>query len=319
MLALTVNRPGAAPAANMSSTFSSPPQPTVLVVGAAGRFAGLVVPELARRGASVRALIRHEPQAASVRARGAAQIGLGDLRDLRSLDAALDGVDGVFHIGPAFAPDEAELGLNMVAAARRAGVRRFVFSSVIQPTDVALANHASKIPVEQALFASGMAFTILHPANFFQNLTGAFAGIVNSGRFAEPFPATTPIARVDYRDVAEVAALALTGDALAYGSFELCADGAATRQDIAGWIAEATGRPIEAAEARFADWSAQARTPYDPAQLAMLEKVHEHYAAQGLRGNSLTLRALLGRAPRSLRDYIHELAATAAATARTSS
>ena len=35
---------------------------TILVVGAAGKFAGLVVPELAKRGAKIRGLITHENQ-----------------------------------------------------------------------------------------------------------------------------------------------------------------------------------------------------------------------------------------------------------------
>ena len=38
------------------------PGPTILAVGAAGKYAGLVVPELARRGATVRGLIRDAKQ-----------------------------------------------------------------------------------------------------------------------------------------------------------------------------------------------------------------------------------------------------------------
>lgn len=43
---------------------------------------------------------------------------MGDLADPESLDATLtDGVEGVFHIGPVFARNEVQLGLNIVAAA----------------------------------------------------------------------------------------------------------------------------------------------------------------------------------------------------------
>ncbi|MGK9235327.1 NmrA family NAD(P)-binding protein [Inquilinus limosus] len=284
---------------------------TILVVGAAGRFAGLVVPELARRGVTVRGLVRDDAKAAMARAAGAAEIAFGDLRDRASLDAALRGADGVFHIGPAFAPDEAELGVRMVEAARQAGVRRFVFSSVIQATNTALANHASKIPVEAALHGSGLQYTILQPTNLMQNIGAAWPGVLATGVFAEPFPKTARVARVDYRDVAEAAAIALTGDRLAYGSFELCADGLPDRREIAALMGAALGRPIAAGEPSFAEWVALAKPPYDARQLGLLEKVFAHYAAHGQPGNSLVARAVLGREPRSLRAYVKELAAAA--------
>lgn len=285
----------------------------ILVVGATGRFAGLVVPELVRRGAIVRALVRDQSNTGQAQSLGAAQIAIGDLRDRGSLDLALEGIDGVFHLGPAFEPDEAAMGVAMVEASVRAGVRKFVFSSVIQPTNTRLKNHAAKIPVEDALYSSTLEYTILHPANFMQNLRSAWPVIVEHGVFSEPFPKTARLARVDYRDVAEVAAIALTEDRLAYATLELCADGRHNREEIAAMMASALGRPIEAGEISFHEWAAPARAKYTGKQLGLLAKVHEHYAAVGLGGNSLSLRAALGREPRSLRAFIEELAADATA------
>ncbi len=54
-------------------------KPLILVAGATGRFAGPVVPELEKRGATVRALLRDESKAARVRKRGASQIVTGNL------------------------------------------------------------------------------------------------------------------------------------------------------------------------------------------------------------------------------------------------
>ena len=98
---------------------------TILVVGATGRFAGLVVPELARRGARVRALIRNEARGTLAKSLGAAEIAIGDLRERGSLDQALQGTAGVFHIGPAFAPDEAAMGVSMVDFRNRHRIERF--------------------------------------------------------------------------------------------------------------------------------------------------------------------------------------------------
>ncbi|WP_457587541.1 NmrA family NAD(P)-binding protein [Ensifer canadensis] len=283
----------------------------ILVVGATGRFAGLVVPELVRRGAIVRALVREQSNTRLAQQLGAAQVAVGDLRDRESLDVALEGIDGVFHLGPAFAPDEAAMGIAMVEASVRAGVRKFVFSSVIQPTNTRLKNHAAKIPVEDALYSSPLEYTVLHPANFMQNIHAAWPGVVERGVFSEPFPRNARLARVDYRDVAEVAAIALTEDRLACATLELCAESRHDREEIAGMMASALGRPIEAGEIGFHEWAAPARARYTEHQLSLLAKVYEHYAAVGLGGNSLSLRAALGREPRSLRAFIEELATAA--------
>lgn len=280
----------------------------VLVVGAAGKFAGLVVPALRRRDVAVRALVRDEARAAVARALGATEIAIGDLRDAASLAEATRGVDGVFHIGPAFAADEAAMGVALVEAAQRSGVRKFVFSSVIQPTNIRLANHASKIAVEDALYSSRLEYTILHPANFMQNIGLAWASIRDDGCFAEPFPNDTRIARVDYRDVAETAAIALTQDRLAFATLELCA-GMYSRLDVVAALSEALGAPVAALQPGFDEWAAHARLPYGEAQLQLLAKVMEHYQAYGLGGNSLALRAALGREPRSLRAYVQDLVA----------
>lgn len=292
------------------------PNPTILAVGATGRVAGLVVPELIRRNASVRALVRDPANAEKARRLGASEVVTGDLRNRQSVERAVEGADGVFYIGPAFAPDEAAMGVAMVEAAMRAGVRKFVFSSVIQPTNMKLKNHASKVPVEDALYSTNMEYTILHPANFMQNIAAAWPSVVKDSVFSEPFPKTVKLARVDYRDVAEVAAIALTEARLSYATLELCAHGMHSRQEIVSMMSEELGRPVSAGEPTFGAWAANARLAYDDRQLQLLAKVHEHYAKYGLGGNSLALRVALGREPRSLRSFIRELALQTASADR---
>jgi uncharacterized protein YbjT (DUF2867 family) len=109
-------------------------KPLILSVGAAGRFGGLVVPELEKRGARVRGLVHTPEKTAQAKAKGASEIVVGDLRDRATLDKAVEGVQGVFYLAPAFAENESQMGLHIVDAAQRAGVPRFVFSSVIHPT-----------------------------------------------------------------------------------------------------------------------------------------------------------------------------------------
>jgi uncharacterized protein YbjT (DUF2867 family) len=278
----------------------SGPSPVILAVGAAGKFAGLVVPELAKRGAHVRGLVSKAEQISVARDHGAVEVAVGDLRDRASLDAALLGIERVFYIAPAFLSDEAEVGLAMVEAAKAAGVRRFVFSSVIHPVLTELPNHAAKGPVEQAVLDSGMEYTFLHPALFFQNYAAGWQRVVQSGVLAEPWSDATRFSRVDYRDVAEVAAIALTTGTLLYGTFELCAEGALDRREAAALIAEVLGRDIrpQRIDPDAMGPEAQPRRP-----------MFDHYDRHDLRGNALTLRTIPGREPRTLRAYFAELAA----------
>src|SRR5450755_2660886 len=138
----------------------------VLMIGATGQFAGLVVPELKKKGVVVRALVQDTNKAAIAKTKGADETVLGNLEDEESLIQASKGMDGVFHIIPAF-QDEIKIGLAMVIAAKAAGVKKFVFSSVYHPS-LSLVNHASVRPIEQAVYRSGLAFTILQPAMYMQ-------------------------------------------------------------------------------------------------------------------------------------------------------
>jgi uncharacterized protein YbjT (DUF2867 family) len=101
---------------------------TILAVGASGKFAGMVIPELARRGASVRGFVHDPNDAGTVRSQGGAEdVVIGDFADSVSVATALKGVDRVFYISPVALPNEAEVGKAFVAASIDAGVRRFVF------------------------------------------------------------------------------------------------------------------------------------------------------------------------------------------------
>lgn len=114
----------------------------ILAVGASGKFAGLVIPELVKRGSAVRGLARNEEDAGKAQELGAAEVALGDLTNAASIRAALEGIDSVFYIAPAFMQHEVNAGKAFVNAAKAAGVQRIVFSSVIHPEISDLSNHS---------------------------------------------------------------------------------------------------------------------------------------------------------------------------------
>jgi uncharacterized protein YbjT (DUF2867 family) len=280
----------------------------ILSVGATGEFASMVIPELKERGATVRALVRDDSKTAKAREQGADETVVGDLEDPASLRKAVEGVDGIFHIGPGFAPNEAQMGINIVGAAKAARVPKFVFSGVIHPSLSKMVNHSAKRPVEEALYESGLTSTILQPTMFMQNMTAAWPQILKSGRIALPYSKDVKACYVDYRDVAEAAAIALTSDKLDNGAFELCAPGEFTRVELAAMISEAAGRPIEAGVIPFDEYAKQAHLPEGPLKEG-LGTMYADYDQYGFRGgNALVLTAVLGHAPRTLQQFFRELA-----------
>jgi uncharacterized protein YbjT (DUF2867 family) len=277
----------------------------VLAIGATGQFAGLVVPALVSKDVQVRALVHDPAKQEQVRQAGADEAVQGDLRDAGSLKAALDGVDGVFLIIPAFAQDTAELGQGVVAAAQAAGVRRVVFSGVYHPT-LSLVNHAAIRPVEEALYHSELEYTVLQPAMFMQGLASGWESAVKDGTFVMPYSKDAAMTFVDYRDVAEVAATAFASDELVNGTFELAAGGTATRAELAALMSRHAGRDVTAA-----DVDPAAALGGMPAGFEKdgLQAMFADYTAHGFHGgNNLVLRTILGRAPRSLDDFFAELA-----------
>jgi uncharacterized protein YbjT (DUF2867 family) len=171
-----------------------------------------------------------------------------------------------------------------------------------------MTNHAAaKLPVEDALYSSELDFTVLQPARFMQNFERSWNDIVDNDRLAQPYALTAKMCSVDYRDVAEVAAMALTGDELSYGTFELCAPGMQDSYEVAAILSEVLGRPITAVQIPLDQYSSQLP---EGAFRDGMTRMMAHYDRHGLPGgNPLVLRAILGREPRSLAEYFRELAA----------
>jgi dihydroflavonol-4-reductase len=110
----------------------------VLVTGASGFIGWHVARKLLERGRTVRALVR--PQSRLRELEGVEQ-AKGDLRDAESLDRAVSGCEVVFHVAADYrlwARDASEMyrsnvdgTRNLLDAARRAGVARFVYTSTV--------------------------------------------------------------------------------------------------------------------------------------------------------------------------------------------
>lgn len=280
----------------------------VLMVGATLNYARHILRELKKGEIKVRALVRNRDIENLALERGADETTIVDLRDGHGLISASVGVGGVFYMGSAFALRESDIGTKVVAAAKAAGVNRFVFSSVMHPSLSKLSNHASKCPVEEALYESGMTFTVLQPAIFMQTMERGWNEVVRSGRFCLPYSRLVKMCFVDFREVAEVAALAFTSQTLDNGTFELCAPGMFNREEITALMNDALGFRVEPGEISFDAWADTKQISDGPVR-EELSHMYAEYDQHGFRGgNAVVLRCLLGREPHTLKEFFRELA-----------
>ncbi len=113
---------------------------TTLVTGATGFIGGNLARALWARGEDVRALVRPSANDLAIRETGVAQV-TGDLLDSESVQRAVAGCETVYHCAATYAfwsPHPCEVYRsnvtgteNLLDAARRAGVRRVVFTSSV--------------------------------------------------------------------------------------------------------------------------------------------------------------------------------------------
>ncbi len=110
----------------------------VVVIGGPGMLGGQVVTALLDRGKRVRALVRPASDAGQLEQAGA-EIARGDMMDPASLLGAMDGADAVVTTAAGYTRhsqgDTPEIDMagnrNLADAASRAGIRRFVLTSIL--------------------------------------------------------------------------------------------------------------------------------------------------------------------------------------------
>lgn len=171
---------------------------------------------LATHQKPVRAVVRpgsNQSRVEDLRKAGAALV-TADLKNPASLSAACAGVTTVFstasstlshHLGDTIDSVDRQGHLHLIEAAKSAGVKHFVYVS-FSPMAEDFALQRAKREVEQALVASGMAYTILRPTFFMEvwfslplgwDVAGHRARIYGSGE--------QPISWISFANVADFA------------------------------------------------------------------------------------------------------------------
>lgn len=270
----------------------------ILVTGAGGKTGRAVVGALAATGARVRALVRGREHELVLRELGAQEVVVGDLRSAADLRRAAEGTRALYHICPNVHPDELPIGRAAIAAAQAACVEHFVFHSVLHPQTETMPHHWNKLRVEEALFASGLPYTILQPAPYMQNVLAGWPAIIERGVYTVPYPVETRLSLVDLEDVARAAAVVLSGAGYQGAIYEVVGTLPMSQTEVAAILAEQLGRPVAAVSESVDTWEARVRAGgLGDAQRSTLRQMFDYYSQYGLPGNPNVLGWLLGRPP----------------------
>jgi NAD(P)H dehydrogenase (quinone) len=282
----------------------------ILVTGAAGKTGQAVIRALVARGAAVRTLVHRPEQAPEVGTLGAAEVLVGEMRDGPTMDRAAQGARAVYHICPNVHPEEVVMGQVAIAAARRAGVERFVYHSVLHPQVEAMPHHWLKMRVEAQLFASGLSFTILQPGAYMQNVLAHWDRVSHEGVYPVPYRIETRLSLVDLEDVAEVVVIVLSEPGHAGATYELAGPEALTQTEIANTLGQQLGRAVHAQAVPLEDWERGARAAgLGDYQVETLLKMFRYYAQYGFCGNPKVLGWLLGRPPTTFGEFVERVGA----------
>lgn len=214
----------------------------ILVTGATGTIARLLVDVLAGDGLPVRAVTR-DPNGAALPA--GVEVVPGDPSRPDTITAALDDVTGLFLHPRAVGTAAGDL----LELARKRGVRRVVTLSAMNVDDD-LAKQPSRFrgdrnkEVERATVASGLEWVSLRAGFFAVNALNAWGGQIHAGDVVRgPYAASTE-APIDPRDIAAVAARALLDDELVGRKPVLTGPQSLTQTEMVAIIGDAIGRPL---------------------------------------------------------------------------
>ncbi len=233
---------------------------------------------------------------AALAARGVESFATGR-QDWERLPDALAAADRVYVIAPNLHPDEPAYVGTVIEAARAAGIERLVYHSVAAPYAPDMPHHLGKARAEDLVRRSGLAWTILQPCAYVQNLVPGLQADPPALRL--PYSTETTFGLVDLTDVGEAAAVTLLEDPHVGATYELGGP-AASIADVGRGAESVLDRAVSVERVEPEEWARTEGAGLGQRERDWLLRMFANYDAYGLPTGSLPLAALLGREPTPL-------------------
>lgn len=279
---------------------------SIAVTGATGHLGRLVVESLLQRGVPADQIIatgRDTAKIADLHARGVTVVH-ADYADPESLVAAFSGAEKLLLVSGSEIGQRAIQHRAAIDAAKRAGVRFVVYTSIAKADTSSLSLAQEHLATEIELANSGLDHAILRNGWYLENYTDQLAtylavgvaGAAGDGR----------ISAATRKDFAEAAAAVLLSDVPSGTVYELGGEGF-TMTELAAEVSRVSGQKVEYTnldEATYAGILAQAGVP--DVYATMLADSDRGAAIGDLEVDSAPLTALLNRPPTTLSTALDE-------------
>lgn len=279
---------------------------SIVITGASGQLGRAVAELLLDAGTQDLVLVTRTPSALEHLAARGAEVRAGDFDEPDSLQAAFAGAERLLLISTDRIGARVAAHRAAIEAAAAAGVRHVVYTSVPNPSN---SNPIAVVPdhrdTEDALRASGLAWTFLRNATYADLLVGPAQAALASGRHvANDGDGRT--AYVTRHDCAAVAVAVLTGTGHERRAYDVTGGEALSPADVAGLVSELGGKAVAPAlvdDAAFR--AAMVEHAGLPEPMAAVVESFGRGARLGYLGQvSGTVQDLTGRAPQTVRDVL---------------
>ena len=252
----------------------------ILVAGSTGLLGGEICRQLTTLQNPVRALVRRASTPEKIIA--LRQLGCdlkeGDLKDIISLKQACSGCDVVISTvsstlsrqdGDNIQTVDHDGQLNLIAAAKEAGVRHFIFISFRHENAPEMALATSKRSTEKAIINSGMNYTIYQASYFMEIWLSPVVGFNYPESTAQiPGNGTNPISFISYKDVASFVVGGLNNPAVENKIVEIGGPSALTPAEVVQIFEKINGSPFEVQYIPVSALQKQMEDVTDPLQKA---------------------------------------------------
>ena len=281
----------------------------VLVTSSTGLTGKAVVKAMASKGMEVKAMVHSSLRSEEMISLGASEITVGNLASYTELLIAMKGMDAVYYICPTAREDEADLGMMAIKAAKEAGIKRFIYQSVLHSIEPGLPHHRRKLEVERALIDSGLVYSIVQPAPFMQNILNAKETLIKNKVFVQKFfmgiESANRINLIDVDDFAMCVAEISLGVQYRFSTLELCGPENLSASDMIMAMEKVLGQRVELKyiiddELRNS-MSGRNAPEYS---IETLLKMFHHYNGGDFCGSSFATDSILKRSPTTFIEFL---------------
>lgn len=276
----------------------------ILVTSAYGNVGRHIIPQLIKKGLSVRAMDIN-PAAEQLKNMGVQEVVIADASKRENMEQAMKGCSQVLYVPPMFTYIEAEMARVAVDCAVKLGIEQFVMLSVTHPNMSTLLQHTQKLKAEEYLVYAGLEhrlnYTILQPMHYNHNFD--VAAVASSNTYLSFYDINTKLSYVDCEDVGEVCARILTEDGHQNATYELSGSDFYSPCDLVNVYNELTGNHAQAAHIDVEEFLDMIHLQ-DSYGRECFRRLADTYSRYGIAGNANVLTWLLGRRPVSFAGYV---------------